>query len=147
MSRSAALKSLYAVLEADAQLVAALNHRPGATTVEGGARIVADYARLQALPEPCLLLTLAPEVPSSAVRSAEMKRLQVSLQVYGADIFQVEDLVEILERIALAYRNDGLLGLPQRLLKLEFGAAAPIPFDLIRAQAPGKTVPITVIWA
>lgn len=146
MSRSGALRSLYAVLEADAQLVAALGHSVGASTVEGGARIVADYARLEALPEPCLLLTLSAEAAPGTVRSAEMKRLQVSLQVYGADIFQVEDLIEHLERVVTGYRNDGSLALPQPLTKLDFGRAAPIPFDLLRAEAPGKAVNVDLIW-
>jgi hypothetical protein len=147
MSRSAAFKSFYAILEANAPLVQALGHTMGATTVEAGARIVADYARLQELPVPCVLMTLAPELPT---RTREEAAHQVALQVYGRDVFEASDLTDRLEAALNArmggYRNTGEISMPLRLSKVEFGLPQPVPLDQLRADGIGHQIIVTLYW-
>ena len=146
MSRANALKSLYAILEANAPLVAALGHTVGATTVDAGARIIADYARLQELPVPCVLMTLAPELPSRA----EMTAYQIALQAYGADVYAAAGLMDALEATLDArmggYKNTGQIAMPLRLSKVEFGLPQPVAFDQLRADAIGQQVIVTLHW-
>lgn len=145
MSRAAALRTLHKVLESNTELRTLLGHTVGANTVAKGARLVADYAKLDELPVPCILLGLGIDQPK-ARNNQELATLEVTLQLYAEDVFALAELADALEGAVLEYRSSQA-GLPLQLNNLTFGIGQPIPFEVLRVEGVGYQYAISATWA
>lgn len=104
MGAKAVLQQLYQALEADAALVALTGHRPGATTLAAGARIVGDAVRLRPHPIPGIVIGLGSKAAGRGGPSQPEKTWTVQLLVYGQDVFQVAEMLDALEAFTVDRR-------------------------------------------
>lgn len=108
--RASVLRSVHALLEKHAGLVAALGHTPGAQTVESGARIVGDDVRLEHLELPMLVLSFD---GGEAVRQTSgLTAWQLVAFLYAATVYQAADVLDELEAAAAAFVYDATLPKP-----------------------------------
>jgi len=99
--RARTLRDFYSALEEYVPLATALGHVVGATTLERGARIIGDSVRLRPHPIPSAVIGLGAK---NQGRSQVERIWDISILVYGPDIFLVADILEILEAFSLDSR-------------------------------------------
>lgn len=109
-NRANVLRSIVSVLEKHVPLRAYLKHQLGATSLKAGARILGDDIRIDDLPIPCLVLEGGSG--DAVAPSREQKAWLVDITAYGQTVYQVTDVLDLVEDCALAYSYDGSLPQP-----------------------------------
>lgn len=95
--RATALRELHSSLEGYAPLVALLGHTVGATSLQTGARIVGDSARLKVAHTPLLVLGLGAGDRGAKGAMNATSSWDVPLLLYYTDVFQGSDLLDALQ--------------------------------------------------
>ena len=109
-NRANALRSIVSVLEKHVPLRGYLKHTLGATSLKSGARIVGDDIRIDDLPVPILILEGGNG--DAAAPSREEKSWMVDVTIYAQTVYQVTEVLDLIEDCALAYSYDGGLSQP-----------------------------------
>lgn len=109
-NRANALRSIVSVLEKHVPLRGYLKHTLGATSLKSGARIVGDDIRIDDLPVPILILEGGNG--DAAAPSREEKSWLVDVTIYGQTVYQVAEVLDLIEDCAAGYSYDGSLSQP-----------------------------------
>ena len=125
MSRAKVLRAVYTVLERNTDLTTALNHKVGAKSVDRGARILGDTVYLESIQDKLPLIIL--KVPSTIRARDGLRTSQMQIEVHGKDIFEVAEVLDLLETTCTGYRNNLYPDLPVTLSRLS--ALDDVPFD------------------
>lgn len=140
--RANLLRDAHKVMEARAELVTALGHTVGATTIASGARILGGNATIQALPRPCLFIV---GLDNPRNQQGNEKRSSLTLEVHGDDIFEVADVIDELELMCDAYRvNQHTLS--TYLHKINFIEDTFIPTPDPAARMAASQITLELIW-
>lgn len=143
MSRSNVLKSVQQVLSSYAPLAELLGHKPEAESVEEGARVVGDTARLELNGHlPIIILSFSDSQGVAPQR--EDKSWEVEVFSYSDDIFGAADVVDLVEQACLEYRLDR--SLPQPLNQIRPGPAERVASERGAGYLIEFRQPLQVRW-
>jgi hypothetical protein len=96
--QAAALRQFYEALEAHPPLVELTGHVVGARSLEDGAAILGDAARLRPHPIPSVVLGLGSRNQGGKATTHEALRdWEISLLVWAEDVFQAAEIAEEIE--------------------------------------------------
>lgn len=109
-NRANVLRSIVTVLEKHPPLRGYLKHQLGATSIKAGARILGDDIRIDDLPVPVLLLEGGNG--DATAPSREERSWLVDVTIYGQTVYQVAEVLDLIEDCSLAYSYDGSLPQP-----------------------------------
>lgn len=135
-SRANILRGVHKILEADTDLVTALEHSVGATSVASGARIVGNSVRLEELPLPLLILDFDSGAPGS---TSDLKTWEAFIDIAANDVFQAADLLDMLEDLAANYVTSAFPTLPHRINNFVI-----LNHQRLEPQQPGGVIAVRV---
>lgn len=102
-----ALRQFYSALASYPPLVTLTGHVVGATTIEAGAAIIGDSARLRPHPIPGVVLTLGSRKSNGKSTSHEVLHdWEIDLYVWAEDVFQAAAISEAIENFCALSRWD-----------------------------------------
>jgi len=143
--RAEVLRAVYQVLEGNAALVAKLNHQVGATTVEGGARILGDSVYLDSITDRLPIIIL--RVPATRTATNGLRASTIPIEVHGADAFQTAEVLDLLESACTGYRMADFPSLPVVINQLAAGDDQPIDTGDPTIRIPAAQANLEVRWA
>lgn len=144
MSRAKALKAVYTVLERDADLATALKHTAGAKTVDKGARIVGDSIYLDSIQDKLPVVIM--KVPGTDRMKDGLRRSEFQLEVHGKDIFEITEVLDLLEAVCTNYKNNLYSDLPVSLNRLSSLGDAPFDSGDPTLRIPLSTLTLEALW-
>ena len=144
MSRAKVLRAVYTVLERSEDLTTALKHKVGAKSVDRGARILGDTVYLESIQDKLPLIILKVPAPNRARDG--LRRSEMQIEVHGKDIFEVAEVLDLIESACCAYRNNLYPDLPVTLSRLS--ALDDVPFDSgdPTFRIPLSTLTLEAFW-
>lgn len=116
-NRSGVLRAVTRTLEEHEPLRALLKHTKGANTLQGGARIIGDSVRIDDLPLPCIVISIGGG--SGIDPRREVGTWILHLTIYGVDVFQVADVLDQLEGLAVRWTQNGAVTEPLNRFRVE----------------------------
>lgn len=137
------LRSVYQTLERYQPLTEYLGHKPGAETLDAGARIIGDTVRLDELPVPGIILGF--DAGDGLRPTREDKSWQLDVLAFGRDVYEAADLIDLIEALCGEWTWDE--SLPQPLNGFRIG-----PHQRFDAEGPngraaiGVRIGLTVSW-
>lgn len=130
------LRAVTKVLEAHAPLVALLGHSVGATRQSQGGRILGFSNRLTELPVPGIVLTI--EGGEGRAPAQERHEWALAAVLYGADVYQLADLLDAAEEAMLAYRANAFEPM------LELSRIRPGPHQGFLSEPPDPVLAVSL---
>jgi hypothetical protein len=144
VSRSKALKAVYLVLERNEELTTALKHKAGAKTVDKGARILGDSIYIDSIGEKLPVIIM--KVPATDRMKDGLRRSEFQLEVHGNDIFEIAEILDLLEAVCTNYTNNLYNDLPVSLNRLSVLGDAPFDSGDPTLRIPLSTLTLEVLW-
>lgn len=145
MSRAAALKSFYAVLEAHEPLTSFISHTVGATRVSQGCRILGKSVYLDDLTEKLPLIAL--RVPQNNARGNASPRLMtVQLEAHGKDVYEVVDLLDHIQAACEAFRSNAFPNTPAHINGVTVGNDEDLALLDPMLRNPAALILVSIKW-
>ena len=135
-------RDVYTIMEDNADLVAALGHTVGATSLSAGARIIAANISVFDLPRPCVVIV---GLDNPRDGQSNQKKSILTLEAHGDDVFDTADVIDKLECMCDGYRANEhtLRGTVHKVAFLD-DSFIPTPDPALRMAA--SQIQIEITW-
>lgn len=141
--RANLLRSFYTIAEAYDDLVNAIGHTKGATSVQSGSRIIGSTVSVFDLPRPCLVMVGL--TTQDAPRLQGFKESVLTLEVHGDDIFETSAIVDEVECMCNAFQaNEHSLLVTVHKLEFDSDAFLATPDPALKMHA--SQIDLTLTW-